>query len=889
MKKIFKYLLRIFVGFLGLILIIVIALLCIGYYYGDKAKQIIVTEINKSLTTEVSVKEIELSLFENFPEATIEFFDIQTKEKNSKNNNPLLNAKSLSLLFDIYDIFSGDYTIEKMILRDASVNLIVFDDKSENFNIIKPKEAGKSGSDIINLSKVILKNVIVSFTSISAGQEYLFTINEGYLKGAFSAEKFNLDFNGDLYSTRIRSGKNIFLKDHQMDISLTFDVNKKEGLLAIRDCQVDIGDITIYILGTIKSELSNKNLNLIIHADKLSLKSMIDLVPEDYLKRIREIEPDGDLQFDGKIAGDFSGDLLPDIKFNFNLNNGEFTYRRPNFKIKNVSFKGSFDNGELKSNESFILMLWDFKAGLTAGNIEGEMTLSDFDNPRVSVKINSAINLEKLDEIIMIEDLLSITGNLKLDFQFSNTLKDLRNFTVKDFITSKTSGAMKLSGVTIRLKSDPVIYSGLDGSFKFNNKDLVVEYFSGKMGQSDFKMKGYFVNILAFAFSPGESIKVKADFTSSYLNMADLLSDKKDVSGARYRLRFSDRINFDLDLEVKKFTFGNFKAEDISGNVVLKDKKLIVSSTTLNTMEGLTTLSGVVDGNYPDKFRISFTTGLQNVNIQKMFYGLGDFGQQNITSDHLRGKLDATVYYKSFIDPELNIDAASVYALGDLSITEGELIRYTPLYKLSKYLKRRELEHIRFSTLKNQIEIKDQIVYIPEMYIESSTLNLKLNGTHTFGNIIDYHVGILVSDLLSKNDKKKEEDIDGIFSEEDGLGKATLYLSMKGNVDDPDIRYDTKAVTKKISSDLKKEKQTMKDAFRREFSGQNELTGTIGQDGLTGTGTNKKKDFKIEWEEDQPDVSDKIELPGQQKKQMQNPPGKKEFIIEWDEGNDTIK
>lgn len=889
MKKIFKYLLRILIGFFGFILISVIALLCIGYFYGDKAKQIIVTEINKSLTTEVSVKEIELSLFENFPHATIEFFDIQTKEKDSKNITTLLKAKSLSLLFDIYDIFSGDYTIEKMIFRDALVNLIVFDDKSENFNIMKPKEAGKSGSDIINLSKVILKNVVVSFTNIPADQEYLFTINDGYLKGTFSSEKFNLDFKGDLYSTRIRSGKNMFLKDRQMEISLTLDVNKKNELLAIRECQVDIGDITIYILGTIKSELSNKNLNLAVHTGILSLKSMIDLVPEDYLKRIREIEPDGDLQFDGTIAGDFSGDLLPEIKFDFSLKNGEFTYRQPNFKIKNVSFKGSFDNGELKSSESYILKLWDFKAGLTAGNLEGELTLSDFDNPRVFVRINSAINLEKLDEIIVIEDLQSITGNLKLDFQFSNTLKDIRNFSVKDFITSKTSGAMKISGVTLRLKSDPVKYSGLDGSFKFNNKDLVVEYFSGKMGQSDFKMKGYFVNILAFAFSPGENIKVKADFTSSFLNMSDLLSDKKDLSGARYRLRFSDRINFDLDLEVKKFTFGTFKAEDISGNVVLKDKKLTVSSTTLNTMEGQTTLSGVVDGNYPDKFRISFTTGLQGVNIEKMFYGLGEFGQQNITSDHLRGKLDATVYYKSFIDPELNIDAASVYALGDLSITEGELIRYTPLYKLSKYLKRRELEHIRFSTLKNQIEIKEQIVYIPEMDIESSTLNLKLNGTHTFGNIIDYHIGILLSDLLSKNDKKKEEDIDGIFPEEDGLGKTTLYLSMKGNVDDPDIRYDTKAVSKKISSDLKKEKQTMKDAFRREFSGKNEPIVTAGKDGPTGSGTTKKKDFKIEWEEDQPDVSDKTELPGNLNKQTPDIPDKKEFIIEWDEENDTIK
>jgi hypothetical protein len=226
--------------------------------------------------------------------------------------------------------------------------------------------------------------------------------------------------------------------------------------------------------------------------------------------------------------------------------------------------------------------------------------------------------------------------------------------------------------------------------------------------------------------------------------------------------------------------------------------------------------------------------------------------------------------------------------LGDISIRQGELIKYSPLYKLSKYIKKRELEHIRFSTLKNQIEIKEEVVYIPEMDIESSTLNLRIFGSHTFKNSIDYHVRVLLSEILSKREKKKEEEIEGIFPEEDGLGQTTLYLHMTGNAEDPNIKYDTKEVRKKISADMNKEKQEIKEVFKREFS-RKDQTRPSGQDEFKMTRPDSGKDFKIEWEEDPPENIKRTELPAKPKNQPEKKSGKKEFIIEWEQDNDTLR
>lgn len=874
----------------GIIIVLLALFLFIaGYFYGDKVKQIIVTEISKKLNIEVSVREIDFTVFRNFPEASVELIDLKTVEKNPLYTEPLLKAGRLSLLFDLLDILSGDYTIEKVVIKNASLHLEAKGENENNYSIFNSAEPGKKSSVRLNLKKVFLIEVEVYYFNQLSDQEYKFKVKSGNLKGAFSTGNYLLEMDGEIFSDFIRSGEISFLKSKQLNAKLLMNVDRAKGLYTLKSTEVVMDGIKVILSGTILESQNGNLLDLHLKADKSPLKTLINLIPDEYKKGIEDYSLDGALAIAIDIKGEFSGNNIPAVNCSFTLFDGSITDRPSGLAFRNVSFKGTFENGELRRSESFLLRLFDIKAGINAGDVEGELSFLNFRKPAITVTLSSKINLDKLDQIMQIEDLQSISGRLDLNIKFSNNLKSLHKFTIHDFLSSKTTGSMKISNVSLKLKDSPVNYNNLNGSFKFNNKDLLIEDFAGNINESDFKMTGYFLNMMAFAFLPGESIRIKADFSSSNLNMDDLLSIRKDKAGSTYRMKFSDRLSFDIDLSLKKFTFGTFKGEQIRGNAVMRSNKLMINNASFSSMEGTTVLNGWVDGNYTDKFWVNFTADMKNVDISQFFYQLGEFGQENITSDHIKGKVDATIYYKSFIDPGLSIDPASVYALGDIVIRQGELIRYTPLYKLSKYLKNKELEHIRFSTLKNQIEIKEEVIYIPEMDIESTTLNLSIMGNHSFENNIDYHVRVLLSELLSKRDKKKEEEIEGIFPEEDGLGRTTLYLHMTGNAEDPDIKYDTKEVRKKISADMKKEKLELKDVFKKEF-GETENKINTGNDDFENSLPDAGKNFKIEWEEeDSTDPTKKTSQPVKPQKEPDKKPDKKEFIIEWDEENDTLR
>jgi hypothetical protein len=302
-------------------------------------------------------------------------------------------------------------------------------------------------------------------------------------------------------------------------------------------------------------------------------------------------------------------------------------------------------------------------------------------------------------------------------------------------------------------------------------------------------------------------------------------------------------------------------------------------------MDGIVRAWGTINGRNPVNHLINCKAEIKSVNIQKLFHDFGNFGQQNITDEHLKGTVDASVEYSSTLSPFLKVDAGSVYTLADISISNGELINYQPLQKMTKYIKEEELKHVHFSKLTNQIRIENKVVYIPEMDIESSSLNLHLFGNHHFNNTIDYHVQLLVSEVFL-NKKNTQSQIGDDFIVDDGLGRTKLYLRLTGDAHDPVVKYDTREVTEKISSDLKKEKETIKKILQDEF---NIKKAENNQDQPQLKENESRKDFIIEWEETKKDTI-KSQAPTNEKT---NPKKKKasekDFIILWDEEKDTIK
>ena len=882
-----------------LILLVVILILIsaagflISYFYGDKVKEIVVNEINQQLAVEVEVDEIEFSVFKNFPKASINITGVQTREKLNKNANPLLKAKELAVLFNIRDIISGNYTIKRILLKDAFLNIVVFNNGTNNFTIFKSPDSKNGGEVNIDLNEVDLINVHVSYLDYQTDQEYLFIVNSGIMSGGFSSSAYALKISANILTNYLRTGKTTFLKEKTIITNVLFDIDNENHLFKIKKGDLKINTLSFNVDGNIQTVKNDKAVFLKVKAKKARLKDFLKEIPREYFIPLEDFDCSGIFDFTATIDGVITKNQLPEITFNFGLTKGKIKYLPTGLALNDVSFNGKFNNGKLRNKKTFSLLLSDFISSMKSGKMKGKMEIINFERPDVSVAFSASGKLDEVKKIFHIDTLNYISGDINIDLIFRNRLKSFSKFTIEDFLSSKTSGKLKINNADFGLKESLLSYKNFNGSFRFSNDDLIIDHFSGMVSGSDFQMKGAFINILPYFFLPGKSFSVNATLKSSMLNFDELLQYKTSGSDTLYRIRIPENINIILDLSVKRMQFRKFRAQDISGKLIIRNESIIVKNGSFSSMEGHTNIEGIIDGTNPTKLILTCDADIQKVDISKLFYEFGNFGQNNITSRKLKGRVNAKVFYESSFSNTLKIDPTSVNTVGDITIENGELINYTPLYTLGRFLKNKNLQHIRFSTLKNQIAIRNRIIYIPEMEIKSSTLDLSLNGTHTFDNEIDYHIWILLSEILSqKKQKEMESEIEGLIIEDDNLGRTSIPIKMTGKSSNPKISYDTKMARNKISTNMKKEKENIREVFRKEFG----VTGNQEDDKnpIIETKEDGKEQFIIEWEETKPDSA--IMLPKkpsqkstQKKQTKKTKDDKADFIIEWDEDEDTIK
>jgi hypothetical protein len=130
------------------------------------------------------------------------------------------------------------------------------------------------------------------------------------------------------------------------------------------------------------------------------------------------------------------------------------------------------------------------------------------------------------------------------------------------------------------------------------------------------------------------------------------------------------------------------------------------------------------------------------------------------------------------------------------------------------------------------------------MEVKSSAADLSVNGKHSFDNDYEYHVKMLLSEILSKKRLKNKSNTSefGVV-EDDGLGRTSLLLKIEGKGETVKVGYDIKAASSEVKNNIKSERQTLKSILNQEYGWFKSDT-TVKQ-----KPADKKSRFKITWEE----------------------------------------
>ncbi len=858
-RPVLRFLKRIIFLLFFLIILIIGGGFLFGYFYQDEVKNYVVSELNKELNTPIIVegKDIHFTVLKNFPLASIEFKNVTALDAiDSKKKDTLFQIDRISLLFNIVDVFNKNYHIKKIIANNAILNIRIDKKGNDNYHFWKSSSESDSTHFSFALEKVVLKKTQLNYKNFKTEQQISLVINKSTISGKFSDSKYSLDVLSDIYVNYIKTDKNTFFQKKDLHVQLDFDVDNIQKLYTIKKGKFTLEDALFETTGNIYAK-DKTLLDVNIKGKELNIKSVLSLIPTKYKERIKEYNSEGEFYFSAKIKGELSDNKKPRLTANFGINNANIIQTANNISLQQVSLKGSFTNGDNCNAQTSVLIVSAFYAKLNNGLISGELKLEDFDNLFIYSNIKTTMALEELHHFVKFDTIESISGQLKLDVILNGKWSDIHAVSSEKSIVT---GSAKLTDMNLKIKNNVLPYTNINGNFNFYNNNLIVSDFNGNLSNSDFQLTGEFKNIMGFLFRKNETITIDASLNSKNIDLNQLLENKAEhtTSKSPYKLILSEHIDFNLNCQIAHLEFRKFEASDIKGIVKLQNRRLTVDPIIISTMNGTFSTKGIVDGSDTSKLFVSCISEAKNINVTNMFTAFENFGQPTITDKNIKGIVTATIQLKTPISPKLSIDLEKLLANIDMTIEKGELNNVESMKSLSRFIDLQELMNVRFSTLKNQFEIKNKIVSIPKMEINSNAINLFASGTHSFNNDINYKIKLTLDELLSrkaKQNKKENEEFGEVA--EDERKRTNLFLSMTGTVAHPIIKYDTKEAVLQFKQNIKTEKQTVKSLLKEEF-------GLFKKDTTLKAAPKKQEQkLKIEWEENKkqnPKQTEKKEL-----------------------------
>ncbi|MFM7080026.1 MAG: AsmA-like C-terminal region-containing protein [Bacteroidota bacterium] len=782
----------------------------LSFFYGDSLRQMMVTALNQRLTAKVEVREIDFTVFSSFPYAAVRFSDVEIKNPQGfSSREPLMVAKEIGFRFRIWDLLTGGVKLSGVKMSGAELNLMVNKKGLRNFDIFKEEVDTTSQGLEVDLNTVSISDSKIKYADLGSKQLFAFVIDQGEVGGDFSDERYAAELNATMKSATIEINQVKYIDQKPIEIEASIQVNQQTESYVLDKCDLLLAGMSFQLNGTAKAlSPEQMQMDLAFSSKDADIASLISLLPNHVSGRFADFNCSGTVAFKGSFKGAVGGGEAPVFNVSFEASNASANPQGTPYKITELNGKGSFTSRKSNAAPYESLSLNSINAKLEGSPFSLDLNIEDFANPKLDLTLKADANLNVLSSFYKPDTIESVSGMFSADLVFNGIAKQKSTY--------KSSGSIRFNDAVFSLKGRPDFLSGMNGILHLRGNDMVLEGLSGKIGNTDFSVTGSFNNLMAYFLLDDQQVDVEATLKSNAIDLNELLvgENDSDTSG----IDITDRHRISLDLEVASLKFRKFHASSIKGAVLIAGAKVSSDALDFSTCGGAIQLSGVMDESDADSIRVNCVAQIRNVEISQLFQQMGNFGQTTLTDKNLKGRLSANVEFKSRWDKQLNFDERSVYAKSDISIENGELIQFKPMLALAKYLKGSDLENIRFSNLTNTIEIKDRKIYVPVMDIRSSAMDLTASGVHTFDNMVDYQLGLYLSQLVGRKVKQMNTEFGTI--EDDGLGRPRIYLSMKGPAYDPKFTWDRKGTEQKITDEIRKERETIRDLLKKEFGGK---------------------------------------------------------------------
>jgi len=362
----------------------------------------------------------------------------------------------------------------------------------------------------------------------------------------------------------------------------------------------------------------------------------------------------------------------------------------------------------------------------------GEYISLDFD---ISSELMRAGDLLTIDKEFLLPQNYS-TEHLE-DFRMTGRLEAPAAGLVHDSIAMDF--AVDIEDLGWKFRYYPEAFKNFLIKMKREGDLLLIDQFQGSIGENNLSLSASIGN---FTDSLVENMYGSLELYSDLLDFNQLLNyqqpenaeeaGKKDSSELREppKLYEVDYPQVDFTVNIGEVRYAKHTIYGMNGKLRTSRDKIFYLDQFSISPEGRGTfaLNGQLNIANPEQYVLSADLNLKGIDIGDLNLELQSGDTVYNLKDNFNGVVDARGLAEIFITPELNVDMAASTAQFNVTVNDGALINFTPLQAAGKFLDSKDLNNVRFATVRNSFTLMDSKIIIPGMNVESTVGQMIIQG-----------------------------------------------------------------------------------------------------------------------------------------------------------------
>lgn len=810
---------RILLTLLITFLLLVAGGIVIVVVYGDRMKEFVMDTARSNITTQMGVSDdVRVSFWKDFPRVSVELRDVWVQD--SFRTDTLLKAQSVFVQLDIIKVLTDRLVIQGIRVTNGYARIRQNAKGDWNYMVWEESEKEAAATDL-SIDLLALEEMDVRFVSKWSSFAIDLRAERATMKGHFTDDAQDLELSIQGLLRTLSTSDVLRVEGLAIDLSGMLGIQDKGRTVSIEMGNAELAGNEVVWSMLWQQKDQGSHIRLSLEGEGVAPEELLPHIWPNMPETVRNLAIQGKSDITLELKGPLSPKVGPALNATWKLMDGSILFRA--LQVTDLNFQAEVSIPDLKRSQDTKVIFNSFSLRTPKGEVKGDGMLNNFVKPYLTIRTEGHSHLEEILEVVGDSVGVKGEGTISWDVIFEGPLGENFKTTKAELRQMQWSGTAQFADVELNMNNGIPPIADFHGQVVMEGADTRITEFSGQLGHLVFDGQLAMKDLREVLSDPQHPLTLTGDVTVETMDVAKLPSEWTMMTAEKQvaKTGSSRPISLDATVEVGKVVFKGFTAEKLKGHLTIIDRKLEARDLRFNALGG-TVAADLKYTPTADGALIYVDADMRSIDISRLLREWDDFGQTTVTSKHLKGTADAELQVQIPLDANDDLIRKGVLVECDLRVSGGELIAFEPLNALSRFIEVEELKHVRFDTIVNHFSMRNERLIIPYMQVRSSILNVDVYGEHGLNQELDYHVNLLLNDILRRKAKKKQF-FDGheIIDEK---GKTRLYLWIRGRPGDITVGFDKKEVRLKVKDELKKEGSSIKQLFQDEFRGKGATT-----------------------------------------------------------------